>query len=426
MSPWPGVDWSCYVHRTDGYEGSRTEPWISCDTGFSQIGSPSAESIGRPSSVRWRRVVAAAVTALVAASACSMPSTSSDVRPEVTGAGAVFPGSGWEQADPTDAGFEPVVLSTLVSEAKAASSSCLAVVRDGKVVVDEHGPGPDMNPREAFSVTKSLTGLLVGVAVRRAELSLSDRVADYIPQWRETPSAGVTVEHLLTNTSGREWDAAIDYGEMAVRAADKSAFAIGLGQEAEPGTEWVYNNSAVQVLAKVLQTATGVHPSDYAEEHIFGPLGMDASRLGRDPSGGAMTFMGLKTTCLDLARLGVFMLHNGNWKGMQIVDADYIRASVTPSTNHNRGYGRLWWVNAEGVVASPALAVTGRGDQQIRMGPLVPSAPRDTFWALGFNNQILAVVPEQNVVAVRLGPKPPPAAPFGFQQLTISVLEAIR
>ncbi|WP_157227246.1 serine hydrolase domain-containing protein [Nocardia asiatica] len=371
-------------------------------------------------------MVAAAVTALVAASACSMPSTSSDVRPEVTGAGAVFPGSGWEQADPTDAGFEPVVLSTLVSEAKAASSSCLAVVRDGKVVVDEHGPGPDMNPREAFSVTKSLTGLLVGVAVRRAELSLSDRVADYIPQWRETPSAGVTVEHLLTNTSGREWDAAIDYGEMAVRAADKSAFAIGLGQEAEPGTEWVYNNSAVQVLAKVLQTATGVHPSDYAEEHIFGPLGMDASRLGRDPSGGAMTFMGLKTTCLDLARLGVFMLHNGNWKGMQIVDADYIRASVTPSTNHNRGYGRLWWVNAEGVVASPALAVTGRGDQQIRMGPLVPSAPRDTFWALGFNNQILAVVPEQNVVAVRLGPKPPPAAPFGFQQLTISVLEAIR
>lgn len=328
--------------------------------------------------------------------------------------------------DPADAGFDPVVLSTLVSEAEAASSSCLAVVRDDKVVVDEHGPGPDMNPTEAFSVTKSLTGLLVGVALRRAELSLSDRVADYIPQWRDTPSAGVTVEHLLTNTSGREWDAAIDYREMAVRAADKSAFAIGLGQEAAPGTEWVYNNSAVQVLAKVLQTATGVHPSDYAEEHIFGPLGMDASRLGRDLSGGAMTFMGLKTTCLDLARLGVFMLHHGNWKGVQIVDADYIRASVTPSTNHNRGYGRLWWLNAEGVVALPALAVTGRGDQQIRMGPLIPSAPRDTFWALGFNNQILAVVPEQDVVAVRLGPKPPPAAPFGFQQLTTGVLEAIR
>ncbi|MFI9415111.1 serine hydrolase domain-containing protein [Nocardia gamkensis] len=340
-------------------------------------------------------------------------------------AGVVFPAATWGRVSAAEAGFDPAALDAVVSEANAAKSSCVAVIRDGKVVVDEHGSGQDL-PREAFSVTKSLTGLLVGVAVKRGELSLSDKVSDYIPEWRGTASEGVTVEHLLTQTSGRQWDAATDYGEMALKAADKSAFAIGLGQQAEPGTVWVYNNSAVQVLSTVLHIATGVHPSDYAKEHIFGPLGMDASRLGRDRSGGAMTFMGLNTTCLDLARMGVLMLHEGNWNGTQIVDADYARASVSPSTDLNRGYGRLWWVNAEGVVVSPALATTGHGKQDRLEGPMVPAAPRDTFWALGFNNQTLAVLPETGVVAVRLGPKPPKEAPFGFPELTTGVLKALK
>ncbi|MEU7768282.1 serine hydrolase [Nocardia sp. NPDC049190] len=332
----------------------------------------------------------------------------------------------WERVTPTHAGFDPAALDALASEAAAAKSTCVAVVRDGRVVVDEHGPGPTMTPREAFSVTKSLTGLLVGVAVKRGELSLSDRVADYIPEWRGTRSESVTVQHLLTQTSGRDWDAATDYGEMALKAADKSEFAIGLGQSVEPGTAWVYNNSAVQVLSKVLWSATGVHPSDYAEDHIFGPLGMDSSHLERDRSGGAMTFMGLNTTCLDLARLGVLMLHEGNWNGTTIIDADYARASVTPSTDLNRGYGLLWWLNADGVVVSPALATTGRGTHAALEGPVLPTAPRNTFWALGFNNQTLAVLPEEGIVAVRLGPRPPKDAPFGFQELTTGVLEALK
>ncbi len=338
----------------------------------------------------------------------------------------VFPAATWGRVSAAEAGFDAAALDAVVSEARAAQSSCVAVVRNGKVVVDEHGSGPAMPPREAFSVTKSLTGLLVGVAVKRRELSVSDKVSDYIPEWRGTASEGVTVEHLLTQTSGRQWDVATDYGEMALKAADKSTFAIGLGQQAEPGTVWVYNNSAVQVLSKVLQNATGVHPSDYAKEHILGPLGMDASHLERDRSGGALTFMGLNTTCLDLARLGVLMLHEGNWNGTQIVDAEYARASVSPSTDLNRGYGRLWWVNAEGVVVSPALATTGHGNQERLGGPVVPAAPRDTFWALGFNNQTLAVLPETGVVAVRLGPKPPGEVPFGFPELTIGVLNALE
>ena len=118
------------------------------------------------------------------------------------------------------------------------------------------------------------------------------------------------------------------------------------------------------------------------------------------------------------------MLHQGAWNGEQIIDTEYVRKSVSPSSDLNRGYGRLWWLNSDGLVVSPALAANGRGEQVPLTGPLVPTAGPETFWAIGFQNQTLAVIPEKGIVAVRLGPKPPEEAPFSFQELTVGVLEA--
>ncbi|MGW0003272.1 serine hydrolase domain-containing protein [Nocardia grenadensis] len=386
---------------------------------------------GRPSESRrdtafprwWRAAIATTAVLVLACGGRELPTAQGNPG-QAHVDNAVFPGRDWERTSAADSDFDPHALETLTGRAQAGGSACLAVVRDGKLVVDERDPHSGPDPRETFSVTKSLTGLLVGIAVRRGELSVSDKVADHVPEWRGTPSESVTVEHLLTNTSGRQWDAVTDYAEMAVKAPDKTAFAIGLGQARDPGTEWVYNNSAVQVLSRVLHSATGVHPSDYARLHLFGPLGMRDSHLERDRSGGAMTFMGLRSTCPDIARLGVLMLHEGAWNGEQIIDADYAQRSVSPSTDLNRGYGRLWWLNSDGLVVSPAPAANGRGEQVPLTGPLVPDAGPDTFWAIGFRNQTLAVMPDKGIVAVRLGPKPPEEAPFGFQELTVGVLEA--
>lgn len=377
------------------------------------------------------RLAPLAVTVALAVAACSdseegTPPSAAPTTSTTTPSTAVFPGQEWEQRDPTEAGFDVAALESLEAAAEAGGSSCLFVAKDGRVILDRSWPGPTAEPREVFSVTKSFTGLLVGAAATQGELDRADRVADYVEEWAGTPSAEVTVDHLLSGTSGRHWDAATDYRDMALGAEDKTAFAISLGQDAPPGTVWAYNNSAVQVLSAVLQASTGTHPSELAEEWILEPVGMADSELKSDASGGALTFMGLSSTCADLARMGHLMLNEGQWDGEQVVDEEHFEALITSSSDLNAAYGRLWWLNREGPLVGTGLATTGQGSQEPTVGQLLPSAPESTFWALGFNDQVLAVLPEAGVVAVRLGPKPPAEAPFGYRELTEGVLDALQ
>ena len=106
--------------------------------------------------------------------------------------------------------------------------------------------------------------------------------------------------------------------------------------------------------------------------------------------------------------------------------ADFVEAATgRSSTQLNAAYGLLWWLNQPGPVVSPLIATTGRGDPEAGTGPLVPGAPEDAFWALGFRNQIVAVVPSEGIVAVRLGAEPPADAPFTQSELTMGVLDAL-
>jgi len=342
--------------------------------------------------------------------------------------GVTYPGDEWASVDATTAGFDPAALGRLDDAAAAAGSTCLVVTRDGAVVDEQYWAGMTADsPREAFSVTKSVTSTLVGIAQDSDQLGVDDPAADYLPAWRGTASEAVTVENLVSNDSGRQWDFGTDYRDMAIGAADKTAFAVALGQDAPPGEVWAYNNSAIQTLSAVLEAATGEDPVDYARTQLFEPLGMTHSTLTTDAAGNALTFMGLRTTCLDLARFGDLMLQDGVWDGEEVVSSGYVeQATGRSSTELNAAYGLLWWLNREGTVASPALATTGADDGSgTRQGQLVPDAPDDVFWALGFRNQIVAVIPSEGIVAVRMGAAPPRGAPFTQTELTMGVLDAL-
>jgi CubicO group peptidase (beta-lactamase class C family) len=390
-----------------------------------------------------RRIVAltlsASLLALVAcsdddAAAPSGPEGSAvDAEPTTTEVDATFPGAQWATADPAEAGFDPAALDALSAEAEAADSGCLAVVRDGELVLDEGwGPGQVGEPRQAFSVTKSITSVLTGIAQDAGDLSIEQPAADFIPEWADTPADVVTVHDLLANDSGREWSLALDYRDMAVQAADKTQFGIDLEQTSPPGEVWAYNNSAIQTLSAVLEEATGQPATDLAAEQLLEPIGMADSTMTTDASGGTLTFMGLQTTCQDLARFGHLMLHDGSWDGEQVVAAEYVQqATGEPSTDLVDNYGLLFWLNRTGRMASPAIATAATGatteteTQPETDGQMVPTVPDDTFWALGFQEQIVAVIPSEGIVAVRMGTKPPAEAPFTYAELTEGVLEAL-
>src|SRR5687768_16341754 len=264
--------------------------------------------------------------------------------------GTVFPGDDWETATPEEAGLDRAVLDEIALAAGGEwNSNCFAVVRHGRLVGEWYwnGTTPE-SAQEVFSVTKSFTSALVGIAQASGSLDISQPASDFITEWQGTESEAVTIEDLLSNDSGREWSPQIDYTEM-VRSPDRSAYAVGLGQMADVDTLWAYNNSAIQTLSEVLQSATGVEPAEFAETNLFGPIGMADTDMTTDGAGNTNTFFGLHSTCRDLLRFGLLYLNEGNWGGCDVIPADSVHASVDqPSQPLSASYGYLWWLNRPG------------------------------------------------------------------------------
>lgn len=377
---------------------------------------PSAHSRSRARPL----AAAAALAALLAAgcqgsAAAGAPPAASASR----GQSPHQPGADWETVAPASVGLDPKVLADLAKTAETGRSNCLLVVRDGKIAGEWYFRGTNANTeQDVFSATKSVTSTLAGIAQDDGDLRISQPASTWIPAWKGTPSAGVTVRDLLSNDSGRQWSVDLDYNQL-IHARDKTAFAVGLGQSAQPGQVWAYNNSAIQTLDQVLQGATGQDPAAFAQQRLFAPLGMTHTSMSHDGAGNTEMFTGVHTTCRDLARFGQLALDHGEWHGRQIVSTDWLRAATgTSSTPLNAAYGYLWWLNHQGLVGNPLVAtdLSQVGNQTATQGRLVPGAPDDMFWAIGLGNQVVQVDPATDTVVVRLGlpaaiPKPPTFGP---------------
>lgn len=370
------------------------------------------------------RAAVAVIAAMALVSACSDDKPAPKPTPTVA---SVEPGEQWTRVDPVTAGFDPAGLKKVDKLLGDNLSTCEVVTRDGKLVHQKfwHGSQADTK-KPVFSVTKSFTSILIGIAQDEGKLSIDDKASKYIPEWIGTPSENVTIRNLLSNDSGRHWDFETDYIGMATRAVDKTAFAVGLTQDAKPGTVWQYNNSAIQTLAAVLRTATGEEPAAYAATHLFGPLGMSNTTWIPDRSLHTSTYAGISSTCLDLARFGLMTMRGGEWNGKRIVSETYLReATGKSSTKLNAAYGFLWWVNGEGPVLG-ALTATGSVNEEIPVaGQLAPRAPDDAYWALGFGKQIISVVPSKGIVAVRMGTMPADQTAISPDSFTGAVLDAL-
>lgn len=343
-------------------------------------------------------LTAALAPALAAGAAATPDGPDAAARPQVV--------EGWPTTTPVAAGFSPYRLGRLAEEARADGSSCLAVLRDGKLVRQWAWDVPRKQPREVFSITKSVASALVGIAVRDGDLRASDPVSDYVPAWRGTPSEQVTVRNLLSNDSGRFWSMASDY-DLLLHAENRTAYAVGLDQQHAPGSAWAYNNAAIQVLDRVISRATGTPTDQYAAERLFGPLGMTHTRMTRDASGRSTNvFASVQSTCLDLARFTQLYQRDGRVGGERLLSRSWVRSSVgRSSTDLNAAYGYLWWVNRFGVQRGPTDPVDADGQPlDVRTGRLVPGAPSRLFSALGFGGQVAMVDPASRTMVVRLGP----------------------
>ncbi len=361
----------------------------------------------------------------------SSPSLIPTSAPSAPSAGRLAPGTvdGWTTGSPQSLGLRGSALRAGARRARRLDSTCFAVVRKGRLVRDWNWRLRRTDYRDVFSITKSVASALVGIAIRDGDLRLDDLVSSYVPQWRGTPSESVTVSNLVSNDSGRFWSLQSDYRALQT-ARSRTRYAVGLSQQYTPGSAWAYNNSAIQVLEPVLEQATGMSVARFARKRLFEPLGMThttftTDRLDNDPD----VRYGVKTTCLDLARLGMLYLGSGKVTGTRVLDRGYVRRSIgRSSTPHNAAYGLLWWLNRSGRLRSPTDAVDAQGQPLAPItGQLAPFAPSDLFAAIGFGGQVLLVDPSSQTMVIRLGlPARPGEEAYTFATAARVLVDAVR
>jgi CubicO group peptidase (beta-lactamase class C family) len=238
----------------------------------------------------------------------------------------------------------------------------------------------------------------VGIAIENGDLTgLDQAVADHVPEWQGTPRDQITLRHLVSMTSGLEWSAFDDYVVMATLAQDHTQHALGRQLAVPPGSEWTYNNAAVQILEPVFRAATGLTIEQYAEQHLWSRIGMSAS-WAHDPAGNPTSYASVLASCRDHARFGYLYLHGGRWAGAEVVPELFVSTSLAPSQAMNQGYGLLWWLNGH----EPALTAL----MEPFPGPISPASPPDMFGAHGFGNQFIDVFPSLDMIVVRFGRDP--------------------
>lgn len=307
-------------------------------------------------------------------------------------------GDGWEREAPEQAGFDAAKLQATLAAIADGSINLHGVIveRHGRLVAELYRKGKDKSVYGLFatntdfgpttlhdtrSVGKSVIDLLLGIAQQQGKLgSLATPAIDFYPEYADlaTPQVkAITLEHLLTMSSGFKWSEGQSGPDDEHRLYWKwspSRYVLSRPIAAPPGAAFNYNSGGNLLLADILTRVTHAPLKDFARKNLFEPLGITDWEWTGDLHGRPMSFTGLRMRPRDMAKIGLLVLNHGRWNGKQIVPADWIADSLRSriSTGFDgMGYGYQWWT---GTVAwngrtLPWAAAFGNGSQRIFVVP---------------------------------------------------------
>ena len=231
------------------------------------------------------------------------------------------------------------------------------------------------NDNNIFSVTKSITSLLVGIAIDKGYIeSVNQSIGDYIDldaYETDYDLSLIKIEHLLTMSAGLVWDSSNLSGEMINlrRSADPLTLILGRELGFDPGTEFNYSDGSAHLVSVILTEATGMSARDFAYENLFEPLGIEEPYWNADQTGinigGCDLF--LSNSSLDI--IGNLVLNKGIYNGVRIVSEEWVETSTENkvATFANHGYGYYWWLSNKWGV--PLISARGWGGQHIYIIP---------------------------------------------------------
>ena len=272
-------------------------------------------------------------------------------------------------------------------------TSAFIVIHKDSVLYEEYWDQHNTETvSNSFSMAKSVVAMLIGIAIEEGKIkSLDDPVGDYLPEFKDGDKKEITLKHLLQMASGLDWE---ESGKNPLSDNAESYFGSDLYKhttsqkvEREPGKTFIYQSGNTQLLGFVIETATGKSVSEYASEKIWNKIGMEQQgywSLDRD-AGNAKAFCCIYATARDYAKLGKLLMDTGKYESQQIVPQWYLEEALRPSKisdkdgRVNRRYGLHFWI------------YNGMSDP--------------AFFYRGLLGQYIVVIPDQDLLIVRLGSK---------------------
>ena len=281
---------------------------------------------------------------------------------------------------------------------KESTTQGLLVIHNDSIVYERYwGDFSADRMSTIFSVSKSITSLLCGIAVDDGYIrSIDDPVTDYLPELKKKDPMWqkLTIRHLLDMKSGLDFDDIYDLNLKELRYLNAMAKLNyghdiqkqiqGLKFRCDPGTQFRYESMTAAILGVVIERASGKRFTDYLSERVWKPLGMEhpaVVNIDSRKNDNAHTFGGISTTIKDLDKIGRLYLNNGMWDGKRIVSEDWIRQTADCDTSYH-GYHFNWYnINYEGYIRPEYSG----------------------YYALGICEQVLYVNPYKNLIMVRIG-----------------------
>jgi CubicO group peptidase (beta-lactamase class C family) len=309
----------------------------------------------------------------------------------------------WDKVAPEAAGFAASLERKFDAGVEAdllRNFHALAMSRNGKLVFERYFAGRDeawgddlghveFGPdtlHDLRSVTKSITSLVYGIALEKGLVpALDSPVVDGFPEYPDLVAdperRKITVEHTFNMTMGLEWDENRPYtdplnSEIAIEMApDRYRFILERPIVEAPGQRWIYSGGAVALIGALITRGTKQSLTDFAREHLFGPLGIDDFFWCAGADGEESAASGLRMTTRGLLRIGDMLANGGVYEGKQVVPKSWIDACLTSAiqTAFDTGYSRLWYLE---ISRAPAFEGTrpwaggfGNGGQRLWFSP---------------------------------------------------------
>jgi CubicO group peptidase (beta-lactamase class C family) len=291
---------------------------------------------------------------------------------------------------------------------QSTDTTSFIVIKDDAILYEGYFNGYDRDSIvTSFSVAKSFTSALIGIAIDEGYIkSVDDRMIDYIPELKGKGLDDLTIRQLLLMSSGiqyltddelpalKEIFQFTDEG-MTYMYPDRRSLAQEVKSDGKPlGSEFNYNNYHPILLGMILERTTGRSPSEYLQERIWKPLGMEypaSWSIDNEKNGMELMESGINARAVDFAKFGRLYLNNGSWNGEQLISPEWVVQSTSPDPNDHR----IWhsyadWQEANGYYKYQWWGRTNPDGSY-------------HYTALGHLGQFIYVAPQDNMVIVRFG-----------------------